>query len=85
MAARGNRETRSAELVNFGAVKMKAKQTAVTTDSTIAGGTNNHSQPIESNCVGTTTAMIELTIHDISAQRRNPVKYRDMVRLLPNR
>ena len=80
MVARGNRETRSAELVNLGAVKMKAKQTAVRNVSTIVGGTNNHSQPIESKCVGTVRAIMGLKMHDTSAQKRNPMKCCDMAR-----
>lgn len=80
MVARGNRETRSAELVNFGTEKMKAKQTAVRNVSTIVGGTNSHSQAVESKCVGTLRAIIGQKMHDASAQKRNPVKYFDIAR-----
>jgi hypothetical protein len=65
-------------LVNLGAVKMNAKHTAVMSESTIVGGTNSQSQPIESNCAGTITAMIGLIAHEMSAQSRNPVKCGDM-------
>ena len=78
MVIRENRETRSAMLVNLGAAKMNAKHTAVRSESTIVGGTNSQSQPIESNCAGTITAMIGLIAHEMSAQSRNPVKYGDM-------
>ena len=65
-------------LVNLGAVKMNAKHTAVMSESNIVGGTSSQSQPIESKCAGTMTAMIGVTTHQISAQSRNPVKCRVM-------
>jgi hypothetical protein len=57
---------------------MNAKHTAVMSESTIVGGTNSQSQPIESNCLGPIAAMMGLTKHDRNAQSQNPVKCGDM-------